>query len=91
MVAKYGVVPASAKRRAKPAAASSPRLLLKLPGSSKKDSEVDNGGEVIEDGQEGKGDMNPAKKRKINSGAPATRARKASVLKKPPKKKVGGR
>jgi len=91
MVAKYGVVPASAKRQAKPAAASSPRLLLKLPGLSKKDGEADNGGKVVEDEQESEGDMNPTKKRKINSGAAVTRARKASVVKKPRKKKVGGR
>ena len=49
MVAKYRVVPASVKRRAKPIAAGSPRLLLKLLGSSKKDSKADNSSKVIED------------------------------------------
>jgi hypothetical protein len=65
--------------------------LLKLLRLSKKDSKVGNSGKVIEDKQESKGNINPIKKRKINSRAAVTRVRKALVLKKPYKKKVSGR
>ena len=91
MVAKCGVVPASAKRQVEPAAASGPRLLLKLPALSKKDGEADNGGEVVEDKREGENDMNPAKRRKVDSGEAVTRAKKAPVVKKPRKRKTGGK
>jgi hypothetical protein len=91
MVAKYGVVPASARRQAKPATAGGPRLSLKLPGLSKKDGEADNGGEVVEDKREGEKDMNPAKRRKIDSGEAVTRAKRAPVVKTPRKRKTGGR
>ena len=91
MVAKYGVVPASARRQAKPVTAGAPRLLLKLPGSSKKDSEADNSGKAVEDGREGKNNMNPTNKRKVDSGEAVTTAGKALVAKKPRKRKNGGR
>jgi hypothetical protein len=91
MVAKYGVVLASARRQAKPATASGPRLLLKLLGLSKKDSEADNSGEVIEDKREGEKDINPVKRRKIDSREVVTRAKRALVVKTPCKRKTGSR
>ena len=91
MVTKYGVVPASAKRQVKPAAASGPRLLLKLLALSKKDSEADNSGKVIEDKREGENDINPIKRRKVNSREVVIRVKKALVVKKPYKRKTGGK
>ena len=87
MVAKYGVVLASARRQAKPG----PRLLLKLLGLSKKDSEADNSGEAVEDGREGKNNINPINKRKVDSGEAVTMVGKALVVKKPYKRKNGSR
>ena len=87
MVAKYGVVPASVRRQAKPG----PRLLLKLLGSSKKDSEADNSGKVIEDKWEGEKDINPTKRRKIDSREVVIRVKRALVVKTPYKRKTGSR
>ena len=90
MVTKYGVVPASAKRQVKPAATSGPRLLLKLLALSKKDSKADNSSEVVEDKREGKNNINPIKRRKVDSGEAVIRVKKALVVKKPYKRKTGG-
>jgi hypothetical protein len=66
--------------------------LLKLLGSSKKDGEADNSGKVVEDKPESESEINPIrKKRKTNFRAPVIRARKASVLKKPYRKKASSR
>ena len=91
MVAKYGVVLALARRQAKPATAGAPRLLLKLLGLSKKDSEADNSGKVVEDKREGEKDINPTNKRKVDSGEAVTIVGKALVVKKPYKRKNSGR
>ena len=91
MVAKYGVVLASAKRQVKPAAASSPRLLLKLLALSKKDSKADNSGKVIEDKREGENNINPVKRRKVDSREAVIRVKKALVVKKPYKRKTGSK
>ena len=87
MVAKYGVVLALVRRQAKP----SPRLLLKLLGLSKKDSEADNSSKAVEDGREGKNNINPTNKRKVDSREAVTTVGKALVVKKPCKRKNGSR
>jgi hypothetical protein len=61
---------------------------LKLTGPSNEDGEADNSGEVGEGEQEGE---SSTKRRKTNNGAVATRARRASVLKKPRNKKGGSK
>ena len=91
MVAKYGVVPALARRQAKPITASAPRLLLKLLGSSKKDSKADNSGKAVEDRREGKNNINPTNKRKVDSREAVITVGKALVVKKPYKRKNGSR
>jgi hypothetical protein len=65
--------------------------LLKLLGLSKKDGEADNSGEVVEDKREGEKDMNPVKRRKIDSGEVVMRAKRALVVKTPCKRKTGSR
>ena len=65
--------------------------MLKLLGLSKKDSKVDNSGKVIEDKWEGEKDINPIKRRKIDSGEAVIRAKRALVVKTPYKRKTGGR
>ena len=91
MVTKYRVVLALARRQAKPITTSGPRLLLKLLRLSKKDSKADNSGEAIEDGREGKNNINLMKKRKVDSREAVMTVGKALVVKKPYKRKNGGR
>ena len=91
MVTKCGVVLASANQQAKPAATSGPRLLLKLLRLSKKDSKADNSGKVIEDKREGENDINPIKRRKVDSREVVIRVKRALVVKKPYKRKTGSR
>ena len=90
MVAKYGVVLALVKQQVKPVATSGPRLLLKLLRLSKKDSGADNSGKVIEDKREGENNINPVKRRKVDSREAVIRVKKALVVKKPYKRKTGG-
>jgi hypothetical protein len=65
--------------------------LLKLLGLSKKDSEADNSSKVVEDKWEGEKDINPIKRRKIDSREVVIRVKRALVVKTPYKRKTGSR
>ena len=65
--------------------------MLKLLGLSKKDSEADNSGKAVEDRREGKNNINPTNKRKVDSGEAVITVGKALVAKKPYKRKNSSR
>ena len=64
---------------------------MKLLALSKKDSKADNSGKVVEDKREGENNINPAKRKKVDSREVVTRAKKALVVKKPYKRKTGSK
>ena len=65
--------------------------MLKLLVLSKKDSEADNSSEVVEDKWEGENNINPIKRRKVDSREVVIRVKRALVVKKPYKRKTGSK